>query len=82
MIGCTKYNMDDLIWKIVGGVIVALLAIAIVDSILSSAAAPQPGDPLYPALQSMISGWSTALVLAVPGSILVLAYVLSQLRGM
>jgi hypothetical protein len=65
---------------LVGG-ITAFVAIAVVDSIVTSGMAPQPGDPLYSAWQSLIGAFRTTIVLVVPGILLVLGFILSQLRG-
>lgn len=69
----------DLMVKIVGGVIIAALAIAAVSIILSSSATPEPGEPMYGPLQTFTSMWGTALVLAVPSSLLVLGWILYEL---
>jgi hypothetical protein len=73
-------DIPGVAYTIAFGGITALLAVAIMSAIVESPAAIQPGDPLYPVQQLLVSSFSTAIVLAVPGSLLVLGYILSQLK--
>lgn len=49
--------------------IVGLVVVAVLNAILTSPAAISPGDPLYPAQQSMVRTFSNILPLIVPGGI-------------
>jgi hypothetical protein len=72
-------DLVDLIVKIVGGTILAVIVVVAVSAILTVGPTPESGDPMYGTLQALKSVWSAALILAVPGSIAVLGYILYKL---
>lgn len=73
-------NISGVAYTITVGTVTALLVIAIMSAIIKSPAAIQPGDPLYYVQKSLVSSFGTAIVLAVPGSLVVLGYIFSQLE--
>ena len=59
--------------------VIALLAIAIFDALLSSSAALDPGDPLYEQQRGLVDTVAGLLPLLLPGGLAVLAIVFAAL---
>lgn len=74
-------NPVNLIIGIGVTLIVAFLAIYVVDALISTGMAPEQGDPLRPAWDNLIDGFSTAIVLLAGGTLAVLAFIVALLRG-
>lgn len=73
-------NPVNIIVGVAVSVIVAFLAVFVVNAVATSGMAPSPGDPFWPAWNSLIDGFGTAIVLVGGGILVALAFVVAVLK--
>lgn len=74
---------DELVWgmlSILGGVIVGVIGILMWSGVIDTSLALQPGDPLFGTWVQFINDAKEALLLAIPGVLVIVAILFSWLQ--